>query len=158
MKKETEGMKPLEARHPAEIEAEQLRAELAEERIKTDALSRHCIKLRRALDDARTDLNRIADAGVIGIVNGRQERLQAEKDNEKRRKIREEKALAEFDKACRRNAVSLIVNASIGFAAFILGCVDFIPTLASCIVTGISLFVFGWLMNNCIRLFGRCAK
>ena len=52
MNKKTEETKTTDRRHLAEIENARLRLELEEERTKTDALSRHCIRLGKALDAA----------------------------------------------------------------------------------------------------------
>jgi hypothetical protein len=159
MEKGTEKMTPAEVNPTeAENELEALRKELAEERFKTDALSRRCILLGKALEQAQTEANKYADAEAMALVNGRHYHLQALEAAQKRRRAREEKAIAAYEKACNRNAILLCITAIIGFTSLILGFTGFIHPVFSALMEGVSLLAFGWLLNDCVYLLGRCDK
>ena len=67
MKKETESAQPTPSQ--SENELKRLRAELADERIKTEALSHRCIRLGEALDAALLAENNRTDKHHTTKVN-----------------------------------------------------------------------------------------
>jgi len=157
MKKETEKMAPAEG-NPTEVEKEleALRQDLACERIKTAALARRCILLAKDLGAAQTEVNKYADGEVIDLVNGKYYHLQALMAAKKLRRVQEEKAVAAYEKACKRNAIGLGFAAVIGFIAMLLGFTGFIHFVVAAIISGASMLAFGWLLNDCVYLLGRC--
>lgn len=158
MNQETKGMKPLENPHPAEIEAERLRAELADERLKTDALARRCIRLSDALEAALKDEEDRTERDMFAIINGNYEHRKAVAAAEKRRRAAEAKTAAALAKACRRNAFVLTASAVLGLTAAILGFAGLIPATAAAIGGCIFAIAFGWALNDCVYLLGRCSK
>ena len=158
MNQETKGMKPLENPHPAEIEAERLRAELADERLKTDALSRRCIRLGEALSAAIQAEEDRTERDMFDIINGNCCHRKAVAAAEKRRRLAERKAVAAIERACRRNAVLLTVSAVLGFTAGLLGFAGLIPAVAAVVGGCVFALAFGWALNDCVYLLGRCGK
>lgn len=168
MENKTGGMKPLEGYPinknaskkaeptPAEIELEKIKQELAEEKIKTATLSKRCILLGKALETLQATENDRNDAEVISLVNGTYYRREALKDAEKRRRVQEKKDAEAYEKACKRNAIALAVPAVIGFSAMLFGFVGFIHTALAALITGVSLLAFGYALNDCVYLLGRC--
>lgn len=156
MKKQTEGTKAADARHPAEIEAERLRLELADERTKTEALSRRCIRLVEALDATlKAEADR-TDNDMFKIINGNCERHKAAVATARRRRAHEKKLIAAFDRACRRNAVCLATSFLLGLTVAILGFTCLIPAVAATVIGAICTMAFGWALNDCVYLLGRC--
>lgn len=146
------------APHPAEVEAANLRMALADERVKTEALARRCIRLGDALDAAiMAEDNRI-EQSMFAHINGnhchREELIAAAK----RRMVHEQKMAKAHRKACRKNAVALSISAVAVFAALLLGFTGFIHTVFAAILAGAGLMAFGWALNTCVYLFGRCDK
>ena len=166
MKKENKEMPALEQtanaketpRHPAEIEANRLRIELNNERIKTDALSRRCIRLGEALDAALLAEDKRFEKEMFAHINGNCYHREAMSVAAKRRRAQERKMAKAFDKACAKNAVSLCASVVVGFIAIILGFVGFIHAAVAAIITGGALIFFGWALNDCAYLLGRCDK
>lgn len=162
MKKIPEGTKPQANLHPAEIENAKLRLELADERIKTDALGRRVIQLGEDLDAAIKALDNRTESDMFAIVNSHLDRRMAEAVAEEIR-IRNRKAVAiaknrisirkqKAADACKRNAVAMVLAPMIGFTSVILSITGFInPTLGTGIV-GFSLLAFGWTLSSCIHL------
>lgn len=145
MKKVTEGTKSLDNRHPAEIENAKLRLELADERTKTEALARHCIKLGEALEAAIDDR---AESDMFAIINGNCDRRKAAAIARKRRDIRRRKA----SDACMRNSFAMVLVAMIALVAVVFCTTGIInPTLGTVIV-GSCLIAFGWTSSACIHL------
>ena len=153
MKKETE-----KTRTPAEIEVERLRKELGDERVKVDALSRRCIRLGEALDAAvRADENR-TEKDMFNIINGNCYHRKALKAEWKRRCVYDKKVAAAREKACKKNAFALCASAVIGFGALIFGYAGFIHGALAATIAGASAVAFGWALNTCVYLLGRCEK
>lgn len=144
--------------HPAVFEAERLHRELAEERTKTEALSRRCIRLGQALDAALEAEENRTERDMFDIINCNYERRKAAAAAEKRRRVAKRKAVAGIKKACRRNAVALTVSAVLGFTAALLGFAGFIPAIVATVIGGIFALAFGWALNDCVYLLGRCGK
>lgn len=145
MKKVTEGTKSLDNRHPAEIENAKLRLELADERTKTEALARHCIKLGEALEAAIEDRT---ESDMFAIINGNCDRRKAAAIARKRRDIRRRKA----SDACMRNSFAMVLTAMIALVAVVFCTTGIInPTLGTVIV-GSCLIAFGWTSSACIHL------
>lgn len=166
MEKKTEGMKPLEHNpttqetettpHPAVIEAEQLRRMLSDERTKTEALSRRCIRLGEALDAAiRAEENR-TEKDMFATINGNCYHRKALVAEGNYRMARARKAAAAYEKACQRNATSLGISAVIGFGAILFGFAGFIHTAVAATIAGVAAIAFGWSLNTCVYLLGRC--
>lgn len=158
MNNETKGMKPLDNRHPAEIEADRLRLELADERTKTNALSRRCIQLDEALDAALKEVEDRTERDMFAIINGNCDRRKVIAAKEKRRRAAEDKAIAALERACKRNAVFLTVSAVVGFTAAIFGFAGLIHAVTASVTGCISAIAFGWALNDCVYLLGRCGK
>lgn len=160
MKKETE-----KTRTPEELEIERLRKELGDERVKVDALSRRCIRLGEDLDAAvRADENR-TEKDMFDTINGNCYRKTALEENRKalvaankRRIANDKKAAAAYEKACRKNAFALGASAVIGFGALIFGYAGFIHGALAATIAGASAVAFGWALNTCVYLLGRCEK
>lgn len=177
MKKETEGKKPLENHpeaapientpHPAEIAADKLRIELAEERYKTEALSRRCIRLGEALDAAIRAENDRYEQDMFGFVNdncfqreamvaNEERRRQNSMDKLSRRLEREKKAAEANKKALKKSALCLALSFAAGFATVALGFAGYVHTGLAAAAVGVALVAFGWFLNNCVSLLGRC--
>lgn len=146
------------ARHPAEIEADRLRAELCEERIKTEALSRRCIKLSGALDAAILAEENRAEKSMFDHINGNCYHRKAIVVAGKHRSAYERKMAKVYRKACKRNAFALCASAVATFAAILFGFTGIIHTVFAAILTGCALMAFGWALNDCVYLLGRCKK
>lgn len=156
-----------DAPHPAEIEADSLRLELADEKVKTDALARRCIRLGEALEAAlRADENRV-ERDMFDHINGNSFRREAmdtaeecrrrySMDKQYRRLEREKKAAEANKKALKKSAVWLALSVTGGFAAVALGVAGYVHTTLATAATGIALVAFGWCLNNCVSLLGRC--
>lgn len=153
----TEAAAPT-VRHPAEIEAERLRLELTEERVKSDALSRRCIRMGEALDAAILAEDSRAEKEMFDHINGNCYHRKAMNVAGVRRRANEKKKAEAFKKACAKNAVSLCISFVVFCAAIILGYAGFIHTAIATIFAGGSLLSFGWSLNNCAYLLGRCEK
>lgn len=146
------------APHPAEVEAAQLRVALADERIKTEALSRRCIRLGEALDEALLAEDIQIEADMLNVVNRHNRRYEAMRVANIRRKAQAKKAAMAYAKACKRNALSMSIAFAASFTAIALGIVGFIPHVAAAIVAGISLVAFGWTLSDFAYLLRRCGK
>ena len=164
--KKTEGMPTLEhdasakmePPHPAVIEAENLRNALADERTKTEALARRCIRLGSALDAAiRADENR-QEKDMFAHINGNCYHRKALTAEGMRRRELERKAAEKFEDACKKNAFALGASFVVGFAAVIFGFAGFIHTALAATIAGAALIGFGWALNDCVYLLGRCEK
>lgn len=165
--KKTEGMKPLERTtthetqssatpHPAEVEAENLRKALSEEQIKTEALSRRCIKLGVALDAALRVENDRIEKEMIGMVNEHSDKRKAEEIARKRRIAYEKKAAEAYKKACTRNTIALGLSTLLCFLSVMFGFAGIINPAIGAVTACISFIAFGWSLNTCITLIGRC--
>lgn len=170
MKKETKVMPKLEpiaenteikqetAINPVSDETDNLRNALAEERFKTEVLARRCIRLGEALDAAiLAEDNRVEKSMFDHINNNcyhREELIAANK----RRIALEHKLAKAYRKACRKNAVALTFSAVAVFAALLLGFTGFIHSVFAAILAAIGLMAFGWALNDCVYLLGRCEK
>ena len=142
--------------HPAEIEAERLRAELADERAKTDALARRCIRLGEALDAALKVEDDRTESDMFSIINGNHEHRKAVAAAEKRRRAAEKKEIAALERSCKRNAVFLTASAVFGFTAAILGFAGLIHAAIASVLGCAFAIAFGWALNDCVYLLGRC--
>jgi hypothetical protein len=148
MKKVTEGTKSLDNRHPAEIENAKLRLELADERTKTEALARHCIKLGEAFEAAIEAEDDRAESDMFAIINSNCDRRKAAAIARKRRDIRRRKA----SDACMRNSFAMVLASMIALVAVVFCTTGIInPTLGTVIV-GSCLIAFGWTSSACIHL------
>ena len=154
----TEGMKPLEPHKKADNELARLRKELAEERIKTEALSRHCIELGKALDAAEKAKDARIENDMFKIVNENCDHRRAVAAAEKHRRAVEKKTAAYLDRACKRNSVFLSVSAVLGLTAALLGFTEYIGPVTACVTGAIFAMAFGWALNDCVYLLGRCNK
>lgn len=133
-----------------ELEIANLRAALADERIKTEALSRRCIQLSAALDeDAKTEKE------MIDMVNRNSARRKAEAAAKKRLRKKQQEIEA-YEKACTRNAVALGLSMVIGSGAVILSIAGIIHPVLGAVIAGVSMIAFGWALNDCVYLLGRC--
>lgn len=149
-------------KHPAEIENARLRLELADERIKTEALARRCIRLGEDLDAAIKAEDDRTESDMFAIVNCHFDRRMAEAVAKEIR-IRSRKAAAiaknrisirkqKAADACKRNAVAMVLASMAGFTSVIFSITGFInPTLGTAIV-GLCLIAFGWTLSACIHL------
>lgn len=164
MEKTTEGMKPLKPEF-SQAEAEliamnlarkELEKKLAEEKIKTDALSRRCIALGKALEEYQDREHNREDAAIIDFVNGRCANNTALKETNRRYQFHAKKEAEAYERACTRNAYSLGLSAVIGFGAILFGFTGFIHAALAAIIAGISFMAFGWALNDCVYLLGRC--
>lgn len=169
MKKETKEMPKLEAAaenetapvsapHPAEIEAANLRNALADERIKTDALARRCVELGQALDGAILAEENRAEKSMFDHINGNCYHRKAVTVAGRRQAARSKKIAAAYRKACKKNATALCVSVVAGFAALLFGLTGLIHTVFAAILVGIALIAFGWALNDCAYLLGRCKQ
>lgn len=158
MNKETEGMTPASNPHPAEVEAERLRRELCDERTKTEALSRRCIRLGVALDAALKAEENRTESDMFAIINCNCDRRKATAATEKRRMAAEKKAGIALERACKHNAVLLTASAVLGFTTALLGFAGFINAVAAAVFGCIFALAFGWALNDCFYLLGRCGK
>ena len=146
------------APHPAEIEADRLRIELSNERIKVEALSRRCIRLGEALDAAILAEDNRVEKDMFNHINGNCHHRKAMIAENKRRKAHERKMAEAFEDACTKNAIALCASALVAFGAIILGYAGFIHTAVAAIIAGGAAIAFGWALNDCAYLLGRCAK
>lgn len=170
MKKETKEMPKLEnaaaenainpetVTHPAEVEAHNLRNALADERIKTDALARRCIRLAEALDAAILAEDNRVESNMFAIINGNCDNHRALATAENNRREKRKKEMAALDKACKRNAVDLTLAATIAIAAMILGLTGLVHIAIAALFSIAGLIFFGWSLNDCVYLLGRCSK
>lgn len=158
MKKENEDMSTMNTPHPAEIEAERLRRELCDERTKTEALSHRCIRLGEALDAALLAEDNRTEKSMFDHINGNCYHRKALKIANKRRMVHEQKMAEAFENACTKNAISLCASFVVCLVAIILGFVGFIHTAVAAILAGCALMAFGWALNDCAYLLGRCGK
>lgn len=142
--------------HPAVVEAENLRKALSEEQIKTEALSRRCIKLGVALDAALRVENDRIEKEMIGMVNEHSEKRKVEEVARKRRIAREKKEAEAYKKACTRNAVALGLSVVICFLSAMFGFAGIINPAIGAVIACISFIAFGWSLNTCVALIGRC--
>ena len=156
MKKETESAKPTPSQ--SENELKRLRAELADERIKTEALSHRCIRLGEALDAALLAENNRTEKDLFDHINGNCYHRKAMAVANQRRQVRERKMAEAFENACTKNAISLCASFVVCLVAIILGFVGFIHTAVAAILAGCALMAFGWALNDCAYLLGRCGK
>lgn len=170
MKKETKEMPKQEpitenteinqepAINPSEAEAINLRNALAEERFKTEVLARRCVRLGEALDAAILAEDNRVEKSMFDHINSncyqREELIAASK----RRLVHEQKMAKAYRKACRKNAVALTFSTVAVFAALLLGFTGFIHAVFATILAGIGLTTFGWALNDCVYLLGRCEK
>ncbi len=161
MKKETEHNTPNNTTqetqatanpHPAEVAAEILRKALADERKKTEVLSHHCVRLSTELETLMAAENERADAEAIALANSSFRRRKAER----RRRAREKKAIDAYKKACTRNAISLSLATAICFFSAMLGFEGIIHPALAAPIACVSFIAFGWSLNTCINLIGRC--
>ena len=144
--------------HPAVVEADRLRAELADERAKTEALSRRCIRLGDALDAAILAEDNRTEKSMFDRINGNCYHRKAMVAAYQHRKAREQKMAEAFENACTMNAISLCASFVVCLVAIILGFVGFIHTAIAAILAGCALMAFGWALNDCFYLLGRCGK
>lgn len=145
-------------RHPAEIEADRLRNELCEERIKVNVLSRRCIRLGEALDAAIQAEDDRIEKGVFDIINSNSANREALLVEGKRRIASQKKAVAEYEKACKRNAISLACSTVIAFGAIIFGFAGLVHAALAATIAGIAITAFGWALNDCVYLLRRCKQ
>lgn len=148
MKKETEGTKTQANPHPAEIESAKLRLELADERTKTEALARRCIRLGEALDAALKAEGDRAEIDMFAIVNSNCDRRKAAAIAKNRISIRKQKAADD----CKRNSVAVVLTSMIAFISVILSITGIINPILGTAIVGICLITFGWTMSACIHL------
>lgn len=153
MKKEKE-----KTRTPEELEIERLRKELGDERVKVAALSRRCIRLGEALDAAILAEENRTENDMFNIINGNNLHRKALKAEWKRRCVHDKKVAADREKACKKNAFALCASAVIGFGALIFGYAGFIHGALAATIAGASAVAFGWALNTCVYLLGRCEK
>ncbi len=146
----TAEVKPTEA----EKELEALRNELSVERTKNEALARNCVLLGMALEKAQANVNGYADSEVLGLVNGRHYHLKALEAAQKHRRAQEKKAIAAYEKACKRNAKRLGLTFAISALAAFLGIKGFIHPAIVVLTVIVALLAFGWLLNDCVFLLG----
>ena len=151
---------------PSEVET-QLRNELNEERIKTEALSRRCIRLGDALDAAiRAEDDRI-EQDMFDHINDNcyqrevitaheERRRQYSTDKQYRRLERERKEAAAIKKALKKSALLLAFSFIGGFGSGVLGFAGYIHAYVAATMVAIALVAFGWAMNDCAYLLGRC--
>ncbi len=156
MKKETESAKSNPAQ--ADIELERIRIELADEKSKTDALSRRCIRLSEALDAAILAEDNRQEKDMFNHINGNCYHRKAMIAAGKRRMTQERRMAEAFENACTKNAISLCASFVVCLVAIILGFVGFIHTAVAALVAGGALMAFGWALNDCFYLLGRCDK
>ena len=154
--KKTEGMKPQEPRNPEAMELDRLRIELHNEKIKTVALSRRCIRLGEALDAAISAEDNRVEANLFGIINKNAVHKEAAAIARKRSRAREKNAAVRYEKACKQNAILIGASAAVGFGAVLFGFAGFIHTVLASTIAGASLIAFGWALNTCVNLLGRC--
>lgn len=152
---EKKPQEPSKELTPEEIMIEQLRQELADERIKTGALSRRCIQLGMEVDRMTGAEEKRAENSMFDIINRNSRRKEAQRMAEVCRRSQERKAAANYEKACKRNAYTLAASALIGFTALLFGIVGIIHSVLAAIVIGFSLVSFGWNLNTCVYLLGR---
>lgn len=145
-------------RHPAEIENERLRRELAEERIKTEALSRRCIRLGEALDAAILAEDNRVESNMFAIINENCDNRMVVAAAENTRREKKKKELAALNKACKQNAVDLALAATIVLSATILGFSGLLHFALAALFAVVGLICLGWSLNNCVYLLGRCGK
>lgn len=143
------------AQHPAEAEVARLRAELGDERIKTDALSRHCIRLGEALDAAGLAEEARTEADIFAAVNHNSDRRTADAIAKRRKAIRKRKAEIAYELACSRNLFFMGVNILVALTAFILNIAGIITPGWWAAISAICLIAFGWSLNTCLRLLRR---
>jgi hypothetical protein len=176
--KKNNNEKPLEANpeittpekdapRPVEAEADSLRIELAEERFKTEALSRRCIRLGEALEAAIRAENDRYEQDMFGFVNdncfqreamvaNEERRRQNSMDKLSRRMEREKKAAEAAKKALKKSAAWLAVSFAGGFSAVLLGFGGYVHATLATAAAGVALVAFGWCLNTCVSLLGRC--
>jgi hypothetical protein len=132
-----------------DLENANLRAALADERTKNEALARRCIELGAALDeDARIEKE------MIGAVNRHSARRKAETAAMNRRRMMQE--IVAYEDACTRNAVFLGLSLLVSAGAAILTLTGIANPILGGIVTGVATIAFGWALNDCLYLLGRC--
>jgi hypothetical protein len=146
MNKKTEGNTPIPT--PEQTEIANLRNALAEEQIKTEALSRRCIRLGDALEAAIRAEDIRAEKAMFDAVNENSDKRKAAAIARKHRSIRRRKA----SDACMRNSFAMALASMIAFVAVIFSTAGIInPTLGIAIV-GFCLIAFGWTLSACIHL------
>ena len=143
---------------PAEIENKRLRQELADERSKTEALSRRCIRLGEALDAAILAEENRTEKSMFDHINGNCYHREALQVAARHRKVQERRMAKAFENACTKNALSLCASFVVSLVAIILGFVGFIHAAVAAIVACGALMAFGWALNDCFYLLGRCGK
>lgn len=143
---------------PAEIENIRLRQELADERVKSEALSYRCIRLGEALDAAILAEDNRIEKNMFDHINGNCYHRKALSVSAKRRRVQERRMAEAFENACTKNAISLCASFAVSLVAIILGFVGFIHAAVAAIVAGGALMAFGWALNDCFYLLGRCGK
>ena len=95
---------------------------------------------------------------MFAIINSNCDRRKVVAEKEKRRRAAEKKIAAAIEVACKRNAMFLMVSAVLGFTSAILGFAGLIPAVASAILGCVFAIAFGWGLNDCAYLLGRCGK
>ena len=170
MKKETKEMPKQEpitenteinkenAIHQAEVETMNLRNALAEERLKTEVLARRCVRLGEALDAAILAEDNRVEKSMFDHINSNCYQREEMNAANKRRIAHELKMAKAYRKACRKNATALTFSTVAVFAALLLGFTGFIHAVFATILAGIGLTAFGWVLNDCVYLLGRCDK
>lgn len=143
------------AQHPAEIEAARLRVELDKERLKTDALSRHCMQLGEALDASGQAEEARAERDFFAAVNANSDRRTADAIVKRRKAIRKRKADIAYELACSRNLFSMGGTILVALTAFLLYSTGIITTEWWAAISTICLVAFGWSLNTCLRLLRR---
>lgn len=155
---EATDINPSTTPHPAEIEADNLRNALVDERIKTDVLARRCIRLSEALDAAILAEDNRVEKSMFDHINDNHDHREELIAANKRRLVHEQKMAKAYRKACRKNALALSISAVAVFAALLLGFTGFLHAVLAAILAGIGLTAFGWALNDCVYLLGRCDK
>ena len=155
MNKKTEETKTTDCRHPAEIENARLRLELEEERTKTDALSRHCIRLGKALDAAIEAKENRLEQDMFAAVNENSEKRNAAAIAKKRSMIRKKKEAAAYEAACMRNTSTMAMSAVVGFFSYICIVAGILNIVWGSVIIAICVLTLGWSLNTCIRLLRR---
>ena len=161
----TEGMKPLETeantkatatRHPAEIEADRIRIQLHNERIKTDALSRRCIQLGAELDAYILANESRTEKDMFDTINGNCYHRRALKLDTRRNRAYEKRMAKAYEDACTKNALTLFVSLVGVLGSVIFGVAGLLNGAFAAAIAGVALIAFGWALNDCVYLLRRC--
>ena len=143
---------------PAEMEADKLRIELNNERIKVNALSRRCIQLSAEHDAAIIAENNRIEQDMFDHINGNCYHKKAVTIASKRRNARHKKMAEFYSKALKKNAACLCGEVLITLVAILFGFASIIHSILAVILVVVSLIAFGWSLNNCVYLIGRCEQ